>query len=79
VIVYASPPLGESRRQNRYFNGLAFAMAQNKQRYLWPSSVVKHLPDSTSQILTVLSLDADTIVLPWGAYSHGVTLSLPFF
>ena len=70
MIVYASPPLGESRRQNRYLNGFAYAMAQNKQRYLWPSSVVRHLPDSTSQILTVLSSDADTMVLPWGAITH---------
>ena len=61
VVVYAP---GESRRQNRYLNGFAYAMAQNKQRYLWPSSVVRHLPDSTSQILRVSSQDADTMVLP---------------
>ncbi len=54
-------------------------MAQNKHRYLWPVSVVLHVPDSTSQILRVASQDADTIVLPWGAKSHAVTLSLPFF
>ena len=54
-------------------------MAQNKGRYLWPFSVVLHVPDSTSQILTVVSLDADTMVLPSGAKSHAKTLSLPFF
>ncbi len=54
-------------------------MAQNKQRYLWPFSVVLHVPDSTSHILKFLSQDADTMVLPSGAKTHAVTLSLPFF
>jgi hypothetical protein len=54
-------------------------MAQNKERYLWPSSVVLHVPDSTSQILRVASQDADTSVLPSGANLHAMTPSLPFF
>ena len=53
-------------------------MAQNKGRYLWPSSVVLHVSDSTSQILTVVSLDADTMVLPSGAKTHAETPFLPF-
>jgi len=82
MVVYASPPL--SRRQNRYFNGFksngfAYAMAQTKERYLWPSSVLWHLPDSTSQILRVQSWDADTMVLPSGANLHAETALLPFF
>ena len=56
---------------------LPTAMAQNKQRYLWPFSVVRHVPNSTSQILRVLSQDADTMVLPWGAKTHAVTILLP--
>ena len=54
-------------------------MAQNKQRYLWPFSVVRHVPNSTSQILRVLSQDADTMVLPWGEKTHAETVLLPFF
>jgi len=42
----------------------------SKQRYLWPSSVAWHVPDSTSHNLRVMSRDADTMVLPWGAKSH---------
>jgi hypothetical protein len=63
MVVYASPPLSGGQRE----------------RYLWPSSVALHAPDSTSQILRVLSHDADTMVLPWGAKTHAETTSLPFF
>ena len=62
-MLYASPPVSGGKRQ----------------RYLWPSSVALHVPNSTSQILRVLSLDADTMVLPWGEKTHAVTQLLPFF
>ena len=63
ILVYVSPPVSGGKRQ----------------RYLWPSSVALHVPNSTSQILRVLSQDADTMVLPWGEKTHAVTKLLPFF
>ena len=63
ILVYVSPPVSGGKRQ----------------RYLWPSSVALHVPNSTSQILRVMSQDADTMVLPWGEKTHAVTQLLPFF
>jgi hypothetical protein len=86
MVVYASPPLrlspaerGRAVGKTVTFTDLPCAMAQTKQRYLWPSSVARHLPDSTFQILKVWSQGADTMVLPWGANTHAVTVLLPFF
>jgi hypothetical protein len=79
TVLRLSPAERGARRQNRYFNGFAYAMAQNKQRYLRPSSVVRHLPDSTSQILRSLSEDFDMMVSPLGENSQTKTPSLPFF
>ena len=63
ILVYVYPPVSGGKRQ----------------RYMWPSSDALHVPNSTSQILRVLSQDADTMVLPWGEKTHAVTESLPFF
>jgi hypothetical protein len=63
MVVYASPPLSGGQRE----------------RYLWPSSVALHVPDATSHILRVVSLDPDTMVSPLGENLHAQTISLPFF
>ena len=49
-----------------------------RERYLWPFSVALHVPDATSHILRVLSLDPDTMVSPLGENLHAQTISLPF-
>ena len=87
TAVYASPPLnlrlspGErgSVGKTVTYNGFALRNGTDQKRYLWPFSVVRHVPNSTSQILRVMSQDADTMVLPWGAKTHAETALLSFF
>ena len=62
ILVYVSPPVSGGKRQ----------------RYLWPASVAVHVPDPTSHILRVLSLDPDTMVSPLGENWTQRTQSLPF-
>jgi hypothetical protein len=91
IVAYASPPLnlrlspgerGESWGgvgKTVTYNGLALRNGTDQKRYLWPFSVVRHVPNSTSQILRLMSQDADTMVLPWGAKTHAETALLSFF
>jgi hypothetical protein len=91
VLLYASPPLNlrlsPGERGESWggvgkivtYNGFALRNGTDQKRYLCPFSVVRHVPNSTSQILRVLSKDADTMVLPWGAKTHAVTPLLSFF
>jgi hypothetical protein len=41
-----------------------------RERYLCPCIVALHVPDATSHILRVVSLDPDTIVSPLGENLH---------